>query len=206
MQKLFLHTSQTGVEKQVTFKDQQDFAFDFFQLLPDHDGALGVRPSTIATIATKNLTASVAQLMDKHGCTAKEIDTKFAIRLHPDHGAPEVVSGTVSCEVEETDKKAGVVDGVKNLFGLGSKKSDQEPLKDGDQSSSSLSTGKSSTSSTGSSSTKKASKSKSVAAAKKSAEPEGPTKKLVTISLAIESTAAGIPAVSAAEMKRMKTR
>ncbi|RJE16602.1 Heat shock protein, partial [Aspergillus sclerotialis] len=46
----------------------------------------------------------------------------------PVDGLPEVVGGSVGCEVENPEKKGSVVDDVKGFFGLGSKKEGQEPL------------------------------------------------------------------------------
>jgi hypoxia up-regulated 1 len=158
----------------------------------------------VTEVQTKNLTASVAELTDKLGCNSKDIETKLSVRLNPDNGAPEITQGTVSCEVDEDAKKDGVVDGVKNLFGFGSKKPAQEPLKEDDRSS-----GSSSSSTTGkadASSSKKGSKTKSSAAADKSAEPLKPAKKNVKVYLGFETEPRGLPQVSAAEMKRMKTR
>ncbi|KAL8852834.1 MAG: hypothetical protein Q9221_002343 [Calogaya cf. arnoldii] len=125
-QKLFTPTSTVGAEKQVAFKLLEDFAFSLYQQVPNQAGELVDMP--VAQIQTKNLSASVKHLEDSFGCVGADMSTKFAIRLSPTDGLPEVVRGSVSCEA--TEKKGGVVDGMKDLFGFGSKKGDQEPLAD----------------------------------------------------------------------------
>lgn len=125
-QRLFVPTSQVGTEKQVTIKATTDFSFSLFQqnVSPQSD-------LPVSEITTENLTESVKQLTDKFGCIPSDISTKFAIRLSPTDGLPEVVSGSVSCEVTEVEnKRGGVVDGMKGFLGFGSKKGDQDPLKD----------------------------------------------------------------------------
>ena len=123
-QKLFLPTSQVGAEKQIPVKATEDFTFNLSQQTsPESSGFV------VSSIKTNNLTDSVKTLTGKFGCDLNEINTKFGIRLSPADGLPEVVSGFVSCEVSDTEsKKGGVVEGVKDLFGFGSKKGDQEPL------------------------------------------------------------------------------
>lgn len=123
-QKLFTPTSTIGSEKQVAFKMLQDFTFSLYQQAPNQAGEL--IDTLVAQIQTKNMSASVKHLEETFGCVAADISTKFAIRLSPIDGLPEVVRGSVSCEA--TEKKGGVVDGMKDLFGFGSKKGDQEPL------------------------------------------------------------------------------
>ncbi|KAL9061045.1 MAG: hypothetical protein Q9206_000716 [Seirophora lacunosa] len=125
-QKLFTPTSAIGAEKQVSFKFLDDFSFTLYQQVPGLSRSPDDTP--ISQIQTKNLTASVKKLEDSFGCLAADISTQFAIRLNPNDGLPEVVRGSVSCEA--TEKKGGVVDGMKDLFGFGSKKGDQKPLAD----------------------------------------------------------------------------
>ncbi|KAL9018409.1 MAG: hypothetical protein Q9185_004316 [Variospora sp. 1 TL-2023] len=125
-QKLFTQTSAIGAEKQVSFNFLDDFTFTLYQQVPGIPG--GPPDNPILQIRTSNLTASVKKLEDSFGCVAADISTKFAIRLSPYDGLPEVVRGSVSCEA--TEKKGGVVDGMKDLFGFGSKKGDQKPLAD----------------------------------------------------------------------------
>ena len=124
-QKLFLPSSQVGAEKSVSFKATADFSFTLSQ-----QPSVGSPDLPVSFIKTENLTDSVKRLTNKHGCSASDISTKFAIRLNPVDGLPEVASGSVSCEVTDVEtKKGGVVDGMKDFLGLGSKKGDQEPLK-----------------------------------------------------------------------------
>ncbi|KAL8642520.1 MAG: hypothetical protein Q9228_000784 [Teloschistes exilis] len=123
-QKLFTPTSVIGAEKQVAFKVLEDFTFTLYQQVFSQSGQKIEVPVT--EVQTKNMTASVKKLEDTFGCAGADISTRFAIRLSPTDGLPEVVSGTVSCEA--TEKKGGVVDGMKDLFGFGSKKGEQKPL------------------------------------------------------------------------------
>ena len=125
-QKLFVPTSQVGAEKQVSVKAMADFSFTLSQQ-PSFDSS----DLQISLIKTENLTDSVKQLTNNFGCSLSDISTTFAIRLSPVDGLPEVISGSVSCEVIETEtKRGGVVDGMKDFLGFGSKKGDQEPLKE----------------------------------------------------------------------------
>ena len=143
-QKLFVPTSQVGAEKQVSVKVMADFSFTLSQ-----QPSSGSSDLHISLIKTENLTDSVKQLTNKFGCSLGDISTKFAIRLSPVDGLPEVTSGSVSCEVTETEtKRGGVVDGMKDFLGFGSKKGDQEPLKEDSNAGSSPLTSDSETSTT----------------------------------------------------------
>ena len=125
-QKLFLPTSQVGAEKQVSVKAMADFSFILSQ-----QPTLGSSDLQVFQIKTVNLTESVKQLTTKFGCSLSDIGTKFAIHLSPIDGLPEVISVSVSCEVTETEiKRGGMVDGMKDFLGFGSKKGDQDPLKE----------------------------------------------------------------------------
>ena len=121
LQKVFTPTSQVGAAKQVPVKLLEDFKLQFTQA----SGEIGV---PIAEVDVTNLTASVALLKDKYGCTPTNITTTFNMRLSPVDGLPEVSSGSVSCEAEGL-KEGDFMDNVKGLFGFGSKKAaNQEPL------------------------------------------------------------------------------
>ncbi|KAI5302102.1 lumenal Hsp70 protein, partial [Ascosphaera pollenicola] len=120
-QQLFTPTSRIGAEKQITVKNLDDFEFRFFQQFSQKGQLVDV---SLDSVQTQNLTKSVAALKDKFGCNASDISTKFSVRLRPVDGLPEVIGGSVSCEVVE---KKNVIDGVKGFFGLG-KKSEQTPL------------------------------------------------------------------------------
>lgn len=123
-QKLFNPYSEIGAEKQLVIKNQEDFTFDFYQLFTRGGDTLEY---PVLEVKTANLTDSVNKLKEEFECTAANITTKIAVRLDVTDGLPQIVSGNVSCEVHSAEKK-GVVDDVKEFFGLGSKKSDQVPL------------------------------------------------------------------------------
>lgn len=159
-QKLFTQRSFIGTQKQVPFSIQEDFTFEFSQVV-DHEHM------PILEVQVFNLTASVAQLKDKYSCTPANVSTKITMRLSPVNGLPEIISGSVSCEVEAT-KEGTVLDNVKGLFGFGSKKAgDQEPLKEDDTfeeddaSASTSTTSATSSSASSSSTTEKTTKSSS---------------------------------------------
>ena len=125
-QKLFVPTSQVGAEKQVSVKATADFRLALSQQPSSGSPDLGV-----SVVKTENLTDSVKQLTNKFGCSISDISTRFIIRLSPVDGLPEVIGGSVSCNFTETEaKKGGVVDGMKDFLGFGSKKGDQEPLRE----------------------------------------------------------------------------
>ncbi|GAM90755.1 hypothetical protein ANO11243_088000 [Dothideomycetidae sp. 11243] len=200
-QQVFIPTSLSGTSKQIQVKDKSDFQFDIYQKV---DG----RDSLIAKVETKNLTASVKSLNDKHGCITEDIATKFNVRLNPVDGLPEIVSGTVSCTVTAS-KKGGLVDSVKGLFG--GKKAEQEPLKDEVESSSVKDASSSASSATTSSSSSSASASASSASsssnktetAKKDATPSIRTE---TIYIDFTVTHQGLSAPSHEESARMIER
>ena len=125
-QKVFTPHSEIGVEKHLTLKNLEDFDFKFFQQYV-RDGRSIEAP--VLEVTTSNLTASVEKLKDEYKCAPANITTQFSVRLNPQDGLPEVVAGSVSCEVSE---KKGVVDGVKDFLGFGSDKADQQALNDGE--------------------------------------------------------------------------
>jgi hypoxia up-regulated 1 len=190
-QKLFTATSQAGPEKQVTVKNLEDFEFSFAQFVGQDE------EQPILSVQTQNLTASVAKLKDSFGCTAANITTKFAIRLSPVDGLPEVVAGTVSCEVES--EKKGIVEDVKGFFGLG-KKDEQEPLGEDGEPRESITLEPETESSTRSSAS-----SKTTTTSTKDAKAT-PQTKLEVIPIRLKSVALGTPAPSAEELLRIKTR
>jgi hypoxia up-regulated 1 len=123
-QKLFTPSSQVGVEKQVPIKTLEDVTLAFSQTVKGSD-------VTILQVEALNLTKSVAELKDKHSCSASNISTVFTVRLSPVDALPEVITGSVSCEVENT-KGGTVMDNVKGLFGFGKKDNEQNLLGDDD--------------------------------------------------------------------------
>ena len=201
-QKLFVPTSQIGAEKQVPFKVTDDFTFSLIEQIPSPNGDLIDRP--VVKIQTKNMTASVEQLVDKFGCSKGDINTSFAIRLSPIDGLPEVVTGSVSCET--TTQKGGVVDGVKDFFGFGSKKGDQEPLKDEKGSKSVTSTSEEGAEPKSSPKESKTSSTSDAEKANSTEKPKEPKKRTETININFSSEAAGIPPPSAEHMQRIKDR
>ncbi|KAJ5423004.1 Heat shock protein 70 family [Penicillium cf. griseofulvum] len=202
-QKLFTATSQVGPEKQVTVKNLEDFEFSFAQHVTQDEE----RP--ILSVQTHNLTASVAKLKDNFGCTNANITTKFTIRLSPVDGLPEVVAGTVSCEVEA--EKKGIVEDVKDFFGLG-KKDEQEPLGEDGEPRESITLEpetESSTTSSASAKTTTTSSKDTKKDTKKDAKKDGkatPQVKLEVIPISLKSVALGTPVPSVAELSRIKSR
>lgn len=194
-QKLFTSTSQVGPEKQVTVKNLDDFELSFSQNIEEG------KALPVLSVQTQNLTASVTKLKDTFGCLAANITTKFAIRLSPVNGLPEVTSGNVSCEVE-AEKKGGVVDDVKGFFGLGSKKGEQQPLGEDSEPSESITLEPESQSSTASSSTESSTTTPST---KESAKATSQTK-VEIIPISLKSTTLGTQAPSTAELGRIRSR
>lgn len=195
-QKLFTPTSLIGAAKQIPFKIIDDFSFVLRQHVPSADDASTASP--VLKVQTTNLTESVAQLGDKFGCKREDINTQFSIRLDPVDGLPEVVKGLVSCEVEGTGKKSGVVDDVKGFFGFGSKKGSQEPLKEGEESISSPVEEATSSSTAGADATG--------SAADTADTPKPVKKRTESINVAFTATAQGFEELPREEIKRMKDR
>lgn len=187
-QKLFTSTSQVGPEKQVTVKNLEDFELSFHQLVNENE-------LPVLSVQTQNLTASVAKLKDTFGCSVANITTKFAIRLSPVDGLPEVTGGNVSCEVEA--EKKGLVEDVKGFFGLGSKKDEQQILgEDGEPAESITLEAEAEASTTSSASASTAT------AAKESTKGT----KVEIIPIALKSTPLGTKAPSASELARIRAR
>ncbi|KAG5976211.1 hypothetical protein E4U55_007431 [Claviceps digitariae] len=109
-----------GVPKEMTFKDQEDFALTFYQ-------QVGAEDRETASLVTKNLTATVAAMKEKYpSCVESEIVFKLGVKLSAENSEVQVTRTVIECEAEVTVKER-LVDGVKNLFGFGGKK-DQQPL------------------------------------------------------------------------------
>ena len=201
-QKLFVPTSPAGVEKQVSFKVLEDFSFSLYEQIPGASGDMTDSP--VSSIKTENLTASVKQLTDKFGCTSPDISTKFSIRLNPTDGLPEVLKGTVSCEV--ADKKGGMVDGVKDFLGFGSKKGDQEPLKEESDTEPSISTSKGESSTVSSSKESKTFDSSADASVKVSDKGKDAKQRTEIINLSFSTEIAGSPQISPESLQRIRDR
>ena len=201
-QKLFVPTSQVGAEKQVPLKVTEDFTFGLFEQAPSATGNLVDRP--VLSVQTKNMTASVERLVDKFGCTKGDISTSFAIRLSSIDGLPEVAKGSVSCET--TAQKGGVVDGVKDFFGFGSKKGDQEPLK-ADKDSNSVTSASSEETVVSSSPKESKTSGTSTAEDAKASEKSKETKKRIeTINIDFSTEAVGLSPPSPEHMQRITDR
>ncbi|THY60133.1 actin-like ATPase domain-containing protein [Aureobasidium pullulans] len=188
-QKLFVATSQAGLAKEVTVKNLDDFAFTLFQTV---DGA----DRQVTEVKTQNLTASVEALTTKFGCSKDDISTKLKLRISPIDSIPEIVSASVSCEVEG-GKAGGIGDSVKGLFGFGSKKGEQEPLKEGEEAEAETS----SSSSSSSSSTANAKASGSAAA-----EADIKKKRTEIIPVKVTTVPKGLAQPAPEEIKAMKDR
>jgi len=200
-QVLFTPSSQIGAEKQVPFKNVEDFSFTLYQEISDQESRDGVK-KPIQQVRTENLTASVAQLSEKFGCAAADISTKFSVRLSPIDGLPEVTEGSVSCETESLEKKGGVVDGVKGLFGFGSKKGDQEPLQEGSETESATPISSAETSATFSQAESQTPNPEQ----KSGEETRQPKKRTEVVRIKFTTESQGIPLVSKQELIRIKDR
>ena len=200
-QKLFVPTSQVGAEKQVSLKATADFSFTLSQ-----QPSSGSSDLQISVIKTENLTDSVNQLTNNFGCSLSNVSTKFAIRLSPVDGLPEVTSGSASCEVTEIEtKKGGVVDGMKDFLGFGSKKGDQEPLKEDGHAESSASTSESETS-TASLPIESNTAGSVLDEDVKEEKPKALKKKTETIAVGFSTESVGSQGVKPGSQKRMKAR
>ncbi|AEO62050.1 hypothetical protein MYCTH_2312968 [Thermothelomyces thermophilus ATCC 42464] len=127
-QRLWTAASHLGAAaKEVTLPNREDFSATFYQTVPAPALDAGSVDVETKVLTTKNLTASVAQLVEKHKCEKSDVKLKLSARLASENGEVDVRKVTVECEAEV---KEGFVDGVKNLFGFGKK--EQQPLKDGE--------------------------------------------------------------------------
>ena len=126
-QGVFLATSQIGNVKHVPIKMLDDFTFSLTQTITGlgSDDAV-VKP--VVQIDITNLTATVSELEKSYSCSRTNITTMLDIQLDPVNGLPELVKAYSSCESAVAEKKGGVMDGVKGLFGFG--KDGQKPLSD----------------------------------------------------------------------------
>jgi hypoxia up-regulated 1 len=212
-QKLWTATSAPGAApKEVSFSNHDDFAVTFFQDVPsgnDFDSRSFIAADT-KVLTTKNLTATVGELMEKHGCNKSDIYFKVGVRLSPEDGEVEVTKAALECEAYEQEKE-GFVDGVKNLFGFGKK--DQKPL-GGDGSSSegtesaSAEDASSETASSSTASTSSSTSSSASASGSELAEPKikTKTKKLVVIPVDYTVEKAGRPTLPKADLTALKDR
>ncbi|KAI9672273.1 MAG: lumenal Hsp70 protein [Alyxoria varia] len=205
-QTIFVPTSSTGTVKQMPFNVSENFELDISQQI-FQAGSDKLLDRPIWNVKITNLTDTVATLIQKHGCEKDSIKTTLSMKLDPMTGLPGVSGGASACEIDTSDKKGGVMDGVKGLFGLGGDK-EQKPLDDKvDQSSSSEGSSKSTTSPSSATSTASSrSSASSSSSAKNTSEPAKSTKKTYRIPLAIESIRTDQRQPSKNDVSRMKDR
>jgi len=188
--------------KEVTFANHADFSVNFFQQLTTPAGLVD---QEMQVMTTKNLTDSVASLVEKHGCADGEIQYKVQLKLNMVNGEVEIAKAAVECEADT--EKDGIMDGVKNLFGFGKK--DQQPLKDGEAAESVESETATETSeSATTSSTKAASTSGTSSGTADAAESSPAIKKKITVTIPVDFTLerTGAPQLSKTEFTTAKDR
>ncbi|RYP55770.1 hypothetical protein DL771_012361 [Monosporascus sp. 5C6A] len=208
-QRLWTERSLLGAApKEITFANHKDFELRFYQHVPSGEGVL---EKETKALTTKNLTASVASLVEK-GCVEQDAHLKVQLRLSTVDGEVEVTKASVECEFEEAEKE-GIMDGVKNLFGFGKNK-DQQPLADSEESTGSAET-ESTTASTDTATTSfqessitstasTSSSTDSTESAESSPKPKKKTLVVIPIDYTLENT--GVPALSKAELSKAKDR
>jgi hypoxia up-regulated 1 len=208
-QRLWTATSVLGAApKEVTFSNREDFSVTFYQTVPGADDAQSTVEAETKVFTTKNLTATVGEIIEKHGCNNSDIHFKVGVRLSPETGEVEVTKAALECEAFEPEKE-GFVDGVKNLFGFGKK--DQKPL-EGQGSSSeeaeSSSTENSSSETSTTSSTTTSTSSSASASASESADgkTKSKTKKLIVQPVEYTLENAGLPSLPKADITAIKDR
>lgn len=147
-QKIFTPTTKLGAIKDIPFQMMGEFEFTLYQAVPGTKGDVSKEP--VLHFKSGNLTKAVTKMINDDKCDRDTFNNYVQVRLSPVTGTPEILSAWVTCEGETEVVKGGIVDGVKNLFGMGGKK-EQEPLKDGESSSGSASSSSASSSSASSS-------------------------------------------------------
>ncbi|KAI1269878.1 actin-like ATPase domain-containing protein [Xylariaceae sp. FL1019] len=187
------------VHKEATFTNREDFSAQFYQQIPT---AVGLNYAEFKQLTTKNLTDTVASLIEKHGCTEADIQFKVNLRMGAESGDIEIVNATAQCETE-TAEKAGVMDGVKNLFGFGKNK-DQKPLEGEEESNESSTT--TSPSSKAKSSAKQSSSTTSTISAESTEEAAIPKKRVVVIPVEYTTEQLGKPSLPKADLTKAKDR
>ena len=204
-QKLFTPNSLVGVEKQVPVNSLQDLTFQF--------GYVSQNEEPISVIEATNLTKSVAELQSR-GCAPANISTVFNMRLSPINGLPEIVSGSVSCKVDSA--KDSVLENVKGLFGFGKKDPMQKLLDDEDlvdatsmtplPGSDPTSSGTIVSSPSETASGSEAGSNSTSASASKPTKAAKPAPTVVTIPLALQSTALGLNTLPTSSLPTLKDR
>jgi hypoxia up-regulated 1 len=177
-----------GPTKEVTFANTEDFSITFFQTVDGQD-------RDVKTLITKNLTATVAELKDKHACP-EGVAVKIGVKLQDKDGEVTIAKVTAECEIETKD---GLIDGVKNLFGFGKK--EQAPLNEDKPAE--ASSPESSATSAGESAD--ASQASSAAPAEESVKP-APSKQVIIIPVQHELESASVPQLSKDARKAIQDR
>ncbi|KAF1347412.1 heat shock protein 70-like protein-like protein [Lizonia empirigonia] len=198
-QKIFTPSTKLGATKDLPFNMMGEFEFTVYQSVPSASGKDTKEPTLL--FKSLNLTSTVTHMIDTDGCDRDSFNNYVQVRLSPITGTPEVTSAWVTCEATD-ESKGGIVDGVKNLFGMGGKK-DQEALKEGESSSESASA----SASKSSSSTKSSKGSKSSSAAAAEASDDGkPKKKLVKSAITYDVKQLGYEKHARKDFKKMQDR
>ena len=199
-QRLFSPQSHLGVEKIVSFQNLEDFDVHFYQQVDEQNNGKYDIERPLAKLNTKNLTAAVSELKEKHKCKSSDIITKFGVRLSLLDGEVEVTTATVQCESEHEEKK-GALDGVKGMFGFGKKDGEQEILADSE-----IVSDAPTESSTESTTTTGSSASSDASASSVSAEPEVPKKRTVVIPVGYTVEKQGYPPLPKSVLAAKKDR
>ncbi|KAF1947417.1 actin-like ATPase domain-containing protein [Clathrospora elynae] len=131
-QKIFTPATKFGATKDLPFQMMGEFEFTLYQAVPGARGDVSKEPTL--HFQSGNLTRAVTKMIDENKCDRDTFNNYVQVRLSPITGTPEVLSAWVTCEGETDETKGGIVDGVKNLFGMGGKK-EQDPLKEAESSS-----------------------------------------------------------------------
>lgn len=202
-QKIFTPNTKLGATKDLPFQMMGEFEFTLYEAVPGAKGDVSKQPTL--HFQSGNLTKVVTKMINEEKCDRDSFNNYVKVRLSPITGTPEVLSAWVTCEAETEGTKGGIVDGVKNLFGMGGKK-DQDPLKESEESSSSASASASSTSSSASSSSSSSSKSAKGAKSTDAAKAEEKQVKLVRSAITFEITQLGYEKHPRKELKRMQDR
>lgn len=198
-QRIFTPSTKFGATKDLPFQMMGEFEFTLYQSIA---GAKGDVKDPTLHFKSGNLTRVVTKMIDEDKCDRDSFNNYVQVRLSPVTGTPEVMSAWVTCETETEEAKGGIVDGVKNLFGMGGKK-EQDPLKEAESSSSSASVSESSSTSSKSS---KSTKSSSSAGAESTDAAKVKRTKTVKSAITYDVTQLGYEKLPRKELKRMQDR
>ena len=196
-QKIFTPSTKIGATKDLPFQMMGEFEFTIYQAVPGVGGEVAKTP--VLHFKSGNLTRVVTNMIDKDGCDRESFNNYMQVRLSPVTGTPEITSAWVTCIAEVEETKGGIVDGIKGFFGGGKK--DQEPLKEGESASESVSASSAKPSSASSSSSTVDSMETPEPAAK-----DGKKKKEIRSAITYQVTQKGYEKHPRKEMKRMQDR